>query len=93
MPLFYNVVASVLAGSVMGDHCSPISDTTIMSSLASRCDHLQHVKTQMPYALTVGGVAMLLGVLPTALGLPSWAAFLGGFMVLWMVVRFVGKKV
>ena len=93
MPLFYNVVASVLAGSVMGDHCSPISDTTIMSSLASSCNHLQHVKTQMPYALTVGGVAMLLGVLPTALGLPSWAAFLVAFLVLWLVVRLVGKKV
>ena len=93
MPLFYNVVASVLAGSVMGDHCSPISDTTIMSSLASSCNHLQHVRTQMPYALTVGGVAMLIGVLPTALGLPSWVAFLMGFVVLWIVVRFVGKKV
>ena len=93
MPLFYNVVASVLAGSVMGDHCSPISDTTIMSSLASSCNHLQHVKTQMPYALTVGGVAVLLGVLPTALGLPSWAAFLMGFAVLWLIVRLVGKKV
>ena len=93
MPLFYNVVASVLAGSVMGDHCSPISDTTIMSSLASSCNHLQHVKTQMPYALTVGGVAVLLGVLPTALGLPSWAAFLMGFVALGLVVRFVGKKV
>ena len=93
MPLFYNVVASVLAGSVMGDHCSPISDTTIMSSLASRCDHLQHVSTQMPYALTVGGVAMLAGVLPTALGLPSWAAFLMGFVVLGLIVRLVGKKV
>ena len=93
MPLFYNVVASVLAGAVMGDHCSPISDTTIMSSLASSCNHLQHVSTQMPYALTVGGVALLLGVLPTALGLPSWAAFLGGFVVLWIVVRLVGKRV
>ena len=93
MPLFYNVVASVLAGSVMGDHCSPISDTTIMSSLASSCNHLQHVSTQMPYALTVGGVALLIGVLPTALGLPSWVAFLTGFAVLWLVVRFVGKKV
>ena len=93
MPLFYNVVASVLAGSVMGDHCSPISDTTIMSSLASRCDHLQHVSTQMPYALTVGSVALLIGVLPTAFGLPSWAAFLVAFAVLWMVVRLVGKKV
>lgn len=93
MPLFYNVVASVLAGSVMGDHCSPISDTTIMSSLASSCNHLQHVRTQMPYALTVGGVAVLLGVLPTALGLPSWVAFLMGFVVLWLIVRLVGKKV
>ncbi len=93
MPLFYNVVASVLAGSVMGDHCSPISDTTIMSSLASSCNHLQHVRTQMPYALTVGGVAMLIGVLPTALGLPSWTAFLLAFSVLWIVVRLVGKKV
>ena len=93
MPLFYNVVASVLAGSVMGDHCSPISDTTIMSSLASSCNHLQHVKTQMPYALIVGGVAMIIGVLPTALGLPSWAAFLLGFVTLWLIVRLVGKKV
>jgi len=93
MPLFYNVVASVLAGSVMGDHCSPISDTTIMSSLASSCNHLQHVATQMPYALTVGAVALLLGVLPTALGLPSWVSFLMGFIVLGLIVRLVGKKV
>ena len=93
MPLFYNVVASVLAGAVMGDHCSPISDTTIMSSLASSCNHLQHVSTQMPYALTVGATALLVGVLPTALGLPSWAAFLLGYAVLGLVVRLVGKKV
>jgi Na+/H+ antiporter NhaC len=93
MPLFYNVVASVLAGSVMGDHCSPISDTTIMSSLASRCDHLQHVSTQMPYALTVGGVALLIGVVPTALGLPSWVAFLVALVMLYLIVRLVGKKV
>ncbi len=93
LPLFYNVVASVMAGAVMGDHCSPISDTTIMSSLSSRCDHMQHVSTQMPYALTVGGVAVLIGVLPTALGLPSWVAFLLGFAILGLVVRLVGKKV
>ena len=93
MPIFYNVVASVLAGSVMGDHCSPISDTTIMSSLASSCNHLQHVRTQMPYALIVGGTALLLGVLPTAMGLPSWVAFLVSIVFLWIVVRFVGKKV
>lgn len=93
MPLFYNVVASVLAGAVMGDHCSPISDTTIMSSLATGCDHLQHVSTQMPYALTVGCVAVFIGVLPASLGLPSWIAFLLGLAVLAIIVRFVGKKV
>ena len=93
MPLFYNVVASVMAGAVMGDHCSPISDTTIMSSMASGCNHLQHVKTQMPYALTVGSVALLIGVLPTALGLPSWLAVVVAIATLVIVVRFVGKKV
>ena len=93
MPLFYNVVASVLAGSVMGDHCSPISDTTIMSSLGANCNHMDHVSTQMPYALTVGAVAVLVGILPTALGLPSWAAFLIAFAVLWVIVRLLGKKV
>jgi Na+/H+ antiporter NhaC len=93
MPLFYNVVASVLAGSVMGDHCSPISDTTIMSSLGANCNHIDHVSTQMPYALTVGTVAVLLGTLPTALGLPSWVAFLIAFAVLWVIVRLLGKKV
>jgi len=79
-------------GAVMGDHCSPISDTTIMSSMASRCNHIQHVSTQMPYALTVGAVALLIGVLPAAMGLPSLVAFLLAFAVLGLVVRFVGKK-
>ena len=92
LPIFYNVVASVLAGAVMGDHCSPISDTTIMSSLSSQCDHLQHVGTQMPYALTVGVVALLMGILPTAFGMPSWAAFLMAVVVLWLIVRFIGRK-
>ncbi len=53
------VIATVLAASVLGDHCSPISDTTILSSLATDCNHLDHVKTQLPYALTVGGVSIL----------------------------------
>jgi len=51
------VLASVLSGGVFGDHCSPISDTTIVSSMASACDHLDHVKTQLPYALTAAGLA------------------------------------
>lgn len=92
LPIFYNVVASVLAGAVMGDHCSPISDTTIMSSMSSGCNHLSHVGTQLPYALTVGGVALLLGVLPTAMGLPTLVSFILGVAVLYLIIRFAGKK-
>jgi tetracycline resistance efflux pump len=53
-------IASVLSGSVFGDHCSPISDTTIISSMASASDHIDHVRTQLPYALTAAAVAMVL---------------------------------
>ena len=52
-------ISAVLTGSVMGDHCSPISDTTIMSSMFAGSDHIDHVKTQIPYALTASGVAIL----------------------------------
>ncbi len=53
------VLAAILGGSVFGDHCSPISDTTIVSSLAAGCDHLEHVKTQLPYALVAGGLSII----------------------------------
>ena len=58
MPLEPFVAAS-LAGGVFGDHCSPISDTTIVASLASATDHIQHVRTQLPYALAGGAVAVV----------------------------------
>lgn len=92
LPIFYNVVSCVLAGSVLGDHCSPISDTTILSSLASGCNHIAHVKTQMPYALTVGLVALLVGTLPAALGTPSWLLFPLGIGVLGVLVLRFGRK-
>jgi len=53
-------IAAVLSGSVFGDHCSPISDTTIVSSMASACDHIDHVKTQIPYALSMATIAAIL---------------------------------
>ena len=56
-------VAAVLGGGVFGDHCSPISDTTIVSSMASACDHIDHVRTQLPYALAAGGSATVLYLL------------------------------
>ncbi len=59
-------VAAILGGAVFGDHCSPISDTTILSSMASGCDHVDHVRTQLPYALFSAGVAIGVGYLAHA---------------------------
>ena len=91
--IIYSTVSAVLAGSVWGDHCSPISDTTILSSLASQCDHIDHVRTQLPYALTVGAVALLLGTLPTGYNVPWWVMMPICAAVLFAIVRFVGKPV
>ncbi len=56
----YLVVAATIGGGVFGDHCSPISDTTIISSMASASDHIDHVRTQLPYALSMGGISAIL---------------------------------
>jgi Na+/H+ antiporter NhaC len=56
-------IAAVVSGGIFGDHCSPISDTTIISSMATRCDHISHVNTQLPYALTAGLISALLFLL------------------------------
>jgi Na+/H+ antiporter NhaC len=81
-------VSAVLAGAVWGDHCSPISDTTIMSSLASGCDHVDHVRTQMPYALSVGAVAIVCGYLPAGFGLAPWFSLaLGTLLVLVLIFK------
>jgi len=93
MVIFYNVVSTVLAGSVLGDHCSPISDTTILSSLASQCNHIDHVRTQLPYALTVGLVATFIGTIPAGFGVPSWILFPAGIGVLYAIIHFFGKEV
>ena len=58
-PVVYATVAAVMGGGCFGDHCSPISDTTILSSLASGCDHIDHVKTQMPYAITAAVIGCI----------------------------------
>jgi len=62
-------VGAVLDGAIFGDHCSPISDTTIMSSISSSCDLMRHVRTQLPYSLSVAALALLCAYLPSALGL------------------------
>lgn len=93
MDIFYITVSAILAGSVLGDHCSPISDTTILSSLASSCNHIEHVRTQMPYALSVGAVSIFIGLIPAAYGVSNWIIFPAAIISLYAIVHFFGKKV
>ncbi|MBW3670981.1 MAG: Na+/H+ antiporter NhaC family protein [Acidobacteria bacterium] len=85
-------ISSVLAGSVWGDHCSPISDTTILSSMATGCDHIAHVRTQLPYALGVGVLGMAVGDIPTGYGLSPWISLLVGSIVIVGGVLWLGKR-
>ena len=91
--LLVSSISSVLAGSIFGDHCSPISDTTVLSSMASACDHMDHVRTQLPYALVVAVAAMLFGHVGTSYGLSPWIAHLLGIGTVIVVLRFVGRPV
>jgi Na+/H+ antiporter NhaC len=91
--ILVGVVSSVLAGCVWGDHCSPISDTTILSSMASGCDHIDHVRTQLTYAISVGIVTMLIGDILTTFGLSPVIALLIIASVLVGIIYLFGKKV
>lgn len=85
-------ISAVLTGAIFGDHCSPISDTTILSSMGSACDHIDHVRTQLTYALSVGAVSILFGFLPAGLGLsPMITLPLGLIAVVGMLYLF-GKR-
>ncbi|MEM6512015.1 MAG: Na+/H+ antiporter NhaC family protein [Pseudomonadota bacterium] len=89
--ILYSSIACVLTGAVWGDHCSPISDTTVLSSIASGCDHVEHVRTQLPYALSVGAVSILLGTLPSAFGLSPYICMALGAIALFLILKKVGK--
>jgi Na+/H+ antiporter NhaC len=89
--IMYSAIACVLSGAVWGDHCSPISDTTILSSMASRCNHIDHVTTQMPYAGVVGAVAVGLGTIPAGFGLPWWLALVIAAAGLILITMTVGR--
>ncbi len=85
-------VSSVMAGAVFGDHCSPISDTTVLSSMSSACDLIDHVRTQLPYALVVAVVALIVGEIPAAFDWihPIWG-ILVGLIILYFILRFYGE--
>ncbi|WP_035054523.1 Na+/H+ antiporter NhaC family protein [Carnobacterium pleistocenium] len=84
---------AVLTGAIFGDHCSPISDTTILSSMGAGVNHMEHVKTQMPYALLVGFITILFGFLPVGLGLPIGIVLPVSMIVIVLAVYFFGKPI
>jgi Na+/H+ antiporter NhaC len=91
--VFYAAVGSVLAGSIFGDHCSPISDTTVLSSVASGCRHESHVWTQIPYALLAAIVAMGVGdVMCSRWDWPWYSGLAAGTVLLLLVVLIVGRR-
>jgi Na+/H+ antiporter NhaC len=92
MQIFYHTISVVLAGAVMGDHCSPLADTTILSSLASGCNHIEHVRTQLPYSVSVGGISLFLCVVPVNFQIPWYLNYLLGALLIVLLISLLGKK-
>lgn len=87
------VASGVLTGAIFGDHCSPISDTTILSSMGTACDHIEHTKTQMYYAITVGIITILFGYIPAGFGLSIYLVLPISIVALITTIFILGKKV
>ncbi|MDB2059575.1 Na+/H+ antiporter NhaC family protein [Clostridium perfringens] len=85
--------SAVLTGAIFGDHCSPISDTTILSSTGAGCDHIEHVRTQIWYAIFVGIVTVLFGYIPAGLGLSIFIVLPLSLVALFILTMIFGKKV
>ncbi len=92
MYILYASIASVLTGSVWADHCSPIADTTVLSSVATGCNHMDHVFTQIPYALLGGSTALLICAIPVGFGLPWWLLIAAGTGVIALVHLKLGRS-
>ena len=93
MDLVIISASAVLTGAVFGDHCSPISDTTILSSTGAGCNHIEHVRTQMPYALSVAAISILAGYIPAALGISIWIILPISILLVGAVVYTFGKTI
>jgi Na+/H+ antiporter NhaC len=91
--IFLSTIASVLAGATFGDHCSPISDTTIMSSMATGSDHIDHVRTQLPYALAAGFFSIIIGYLPVGFGISTYIILPLGILFIPFFIRFYARPV
>ena len=89
--VLYAATGSVLAGASLGDHMSPLSDTTVLSAAGAGVDVVSHTRTQLPYACTVGAVALLLGYLPVGLGVSPWVLIPCGVAACLLVIRILGR--
>ena len=85
--------SGVLTGAIFGDHCSPISDTTILSSMGTSCNHIDHVQTQIYYAVFVACVAIFIGYIPAGLGIPWFISLPVGVVVMYIGLKVLGEKV
>lgn len=85
--------SAVLTGAIFGDHCSPISDTTILSSMGAGCDHIEHVRTQMWYAIFVAAITIVFGYIPAGFGIPIYIILPVATLAIILAVRFIGKPV
>ena len=92
LPLLLVTVGTVLDGSIFGDHCSPLSDTTIMASIAANCDHIDHVRTQFPYSFTIAVAALGVGYLWVQ-WVPPWVSYLLAPVVFFMIFKLFGRRV
>ncbi len=90
--ILYSTVGAILSGSVFGDHCSPISDTTIMSSMASGSDHLDHVQTQLPYSVVAAFIALFVGYIPIGYNFSALLSLFIGVLLLYSVVKIFGRE-
>ncbi|MCR2060868.1 Na+/H+ antiporter NhaC family protein [Campylobacter helveticus] len=86
-------ISCVLTGAIFGNHCSPISDNVILSSMSAKCDHIEHVRTQIPYALFICVISLFTGYIPVALGLSVWLVLPLNFVLITLLLRLIGKKV
>ncbi|WP_270983286.1 Na+/H+ antiporter NhaC family protein [Campylobacter helveticus] len=86
-------ISCVLTGAIFGNHCSPISDNVILSSMSAKCDHIEHVRTQIPYALFICAISLFTGYIPVALGLSVWLVLPLNFVLITLLLRLIGKKV
>lgn len=91
-PFMLSCVAAVLSGAIFGDHCSPMTDCTILAALGAGCQTMDHVRTQMPYAITVAITSVVFGTLLTSFGVSPFVGLFLGIIFMAVVIRILGKK-